>query len=153
MRNGTASKCPPLCGKASGASLAVPRAFAVFGAAAFRSGLALCARTKGRSGTSTCAAVNQAGERWHATPEGSAPLRATFVYALRRARSARRMNDAAPRKRALRDGSQGSARKHSFVRATLRGCSIQGKPSTATSLHRGPHSCFLWLLSLQQQRK
>ena len=37
-----------------------PRAFIVFGAAAFRSGLALRARTKGGSGASARAAVNQA---------------------------------------------------------------------------------------------
>jgi hypothetical protein len=74
-------------------------------------------------------------------------------YAVRRARSARRMNDAEPEERVVRGGGEGSARKASTARVTLRGCSIQGKPSTATLLHRGPHSCFLWLLSLQQQRK
>ena len=85
--------------------------------------------------------------------EGVASRRAAFRYALRRARSARRMNDAVPMKQALRGGSQGSARKLNFMGATLRGCSIRGVSRAATFAHLGPHSCFLWLLSLQQQRK
>ena len=97
-----------------------PRAFVVFGAAAFRSGLALRARTKGRSGASACAAVDQALMNGSvAMQEDFATLRLPLCLAS--AHSARRMNDAVPTKRALRDGSQGSARKDSAVRATLRG--------------------------------
>ena len=96
------------------------RAFLVFGAAAFRSGLALRARTKGRSGASACAAVDQALMNGSvAMQEDFATLRLRLCLAS--ARSARRMNDAAPTRPALRDGSQGSARKGSAVRATLRG--------------------------------
>jgi hypothetical protein len=76
-----------------------------------------------------------------------------FRYAFRRARSARRLNDAAPKKLALRGGSQGSARNPSTVSATLRGCSISGVSRVATFEHIGRIGCFLWLLSLQQQRK
>jgi hypothetical protein len=63
------------------------------------------------------------------------------------------MNDAEPEERAVRGGSEESARKRFTVRATLRGCSIQGVSRVVTLVPFGRIGCFLWLLSLQQQRK
>jgi hypothetical protein len=77
-----------------------PCAFIVLGEAPFRSGLALRAQTKGwswgkRVRSSQLAFVNGG----MVTPEGLASRR--FPLCLSSARSARRMNDAAPMKLAL----------------------------------------------------
>ena len=106
-----------------------PRAFVVFGAAAFSSALALRARTKESSDTLfECDGQSGFDERWHCH---AARLRLLLCRAS--ARSARRMNDAAPMKRVLRCGSQGSARKGYLMRATLRGCSIPRMSRARTS--------------------
>jgi hypothetical protein len=71
-----------------------------------------------------------------------------------RARSARpEQNAAAPNTANARGGSQERARNRSAQRRTLRGCSIQGVSRVATFVPIGRIGCFLWLLSLQQQRK
>src|SRR5262249_44359503 len=142
--------CPPLCGKVFGASLAAPaRSCCVWcGCVLFRP---RAARSDGGSFPVLFkrevkqASVNECAAGSKASPH--------LWLCLASARSARRMNDAAPMEFASRGGSQGSARKGSTVRATLRGCSIQGVSRATTFAYLEPHSCFLWLLSLQQQRK
>jgi hypothetical protein len=59
----------------------------------------------------------------------------------------------APNTTNARGGGQGRANKHSSQRRTLRHCSIPGVSRVATYEHFGRIGCFLWLLSLQQQRK